>query len=126
MVIDEIKNILNRKFSLPLEEFYKRRIIIWDDPDNEFLEISKELELNNAKIITLTGFNNFYVKKLILEDDTLSNYLIYNPVRFETTENNWLLDVFEYSEHYKADYISGLLEELNASDSLMIRKTIKS
>lgn len=126
MAINEIKDILNRKFSLPLEEFYKRRIIIWDDPDNEFLEISKDLELDNAKIITLTGFNNFYVKKLILEDDTLSNYLIYNPVRFETAENNWLLDVFEYSEHYKADYISGLLEELNASDSLMIRNTIKS
>ena len=72
-----LKDILNRKFSLPLEEFYKRRIIIWDDPDNEFLEISKNLELSNAKIITLTGFNNFYVKKLILEDDPLSNYLIY-------------------------------------------------
>ena len=126
MAINEIKDILNRKFSLPLEEFYKRRIIIWDDPDNEFLEISKDLELDNAKIITLTGFNNFYVKKLILEDDPLSNYLIYNPVRFENAENNWLLDVFEYSEHYKADYISGLLEELNANDSIMIRNTIKS
>ena len=126
MVINDIKDILNRKFSLPLEEFYKRRIIIWDDPDNEFLEISKDLELINAKVVALTGVNNFYVKKLILEDDPLSNYLIYNPVRFENEESNWLLDVFEYSEHYKADYISGLLEELNATDSIMIRNTIKS
>ena len=61
-----------------------------------------------------------------MEDDPLSNYLIYNPVRFENEESNWLLDVFEYSEHYKADYISGLLEELNATDSIMIRNTIKS
>ena len=63
MVINDINDILNRKFSLPLEEFYKRRIIIWDDPDNEFLEISKDLELINAKVVALTGVNNFYVKK---------------------------------------------------------------
>lgn len=125
MAINDINEILNKKFSQPLEEFYKRRIIIWDDYDNEFINLINELQLNNAKILILSDNNKFYSKKLLLEDDPLSNYLVYNPLKFNNDNDNWLLDIFEYSEHYKADYISSLLEEINADDTAIIRNTVK-
>ena len=53
---------LNRKFAAPLPEFYKRRIVVWYDEDREFEDQIDGLALLNAKILRLTGSNNFYAK----------------------------------------------------------------
>lgn len=33
MAIEDIKNELEQRFAEPLDEFYKRRIIFWNDED---------------------------------------------------------------------------------------------
>ena len=36
MAMDDIKNELEKKFDEPLKEFYKRKIIFWNDESGEF------------------------------------------------------------------------------------------
>ena len=45
-----------------------------------------EVSLNNAKLLALTGTNNFAVKKLLSVDDITSNYLVYCPLSYEKPE----------------------------------------
>lgn len=49
MAIEDIKKELEQRFAEPLDEFYKRRIIFWNDEDGEFLDEVKSLTLSNAK-----------------------------------------------------------------------------
>ena len=64
---------LNRRFAAPLPEFYNRRIIFWKDEDREFEDKIGELELEQAKVLTLSGRNTFAAKKLLAVDDPHSN-----------------------------------------------------
>ena len=48
MAIEDIKKELEQRFAEPLDEFYKRRIIFWNDEDGEFLDEVKSLTLSNA------------------------------------------------------------------------------
>ena len=66
MAINDIKETLNKRFLRPLEDFYKRRIIIWNDYEQEFLSEINELVLDNAEVVVLSNNNNFMLKKLIL------------------------------------------------------------
>ena len=68
---------LNRRFAEPLPEFYNRRIIFWYDEDKEFEDKIPEIELSDAKLVSLTGSNNFEIKKLLTVDDKSGNYCIY-------------------------------------------------
>lgn len=81
MSTESIQFSLRERFAAPLPEFYKRRIVFWQDEDREFEAMLDELVIPDVKIIKLTGTNNFAVKKLLLHDDLTSNYLIYNPFR---------------------------------------------
>ena len=49
---------LNRKFAAPLPEFYKRRIVVWVDEDQEFVDKLDEVTVSGAKVVALTGTNN--------------------------------------------------------------------
>ena len=62
---EKIIQDLNRRFAAPLPEFYKRRIVVWIDEDQEFIDKLDEVTVENAKVVALTGANNFYVKKLL-------------------------------------------------------------
>ena len=94
---EKIIQDLNRRFAAPLPEFYKRRIVVWIDEDQEFVDKLDEITLGGAKVVALTGTNNFYVKKLLAVDDPTSNYLVYRPFAYESDEDNWLLDVELYA-----------------------------
>lgn len=122
---DKIIQELNQRFSAPLPEFYKRRIVFWYDEDGEFQERLNEVALNNAKLVALTGTNNFAVKKLLAVDDTTSNYLVYCPLSYEKPEDNWLLDIEMYSEEFRADLISIWMDELGIPSTPAMRKQVK-
>ena len=122
---DKIIQDLNRRFAEPLPEFYKRRIIVWHDDDGEYSEEIANITLTDAKIAVLTGTNNFYVKKLLCADDPASNYLIYCPFTYESQEDNWLLDIELYSEEYRADRISGWMDEMGIPQTPGLRKCFK-
>ena len=122
---DKITQELNQRFTAPLPEFYKRRIVFWYDEDGEFQDRLDEITLNNAKLLVLTGTNNFDVKKLLSVDDTTNDYLVYCPLPYEKPEDNWLLDIELYSEEFRADLISIWMDELGISAAPAMRKLVR-
>ena len=122
---DKIIQELNQRFAAPLSEFFKRRIVFWYDEDGEFQDRLDEITLNNAKLLVLTGTNNFSVKKLLTVDDTTSNYLVYRPFGYERLEDNWLLDIELYSEEFRADLISIWMDELGIPAVPAMRKLVR-
>lgn len=125
MDLQTISQELNKRFMAPLPEFYKRRIIVWYDEEREFEEQVNELELQNAKIICLTGSNNFAVKKAIAVDEPTQSFLLYCPIAYERQEDNWLLDVELYSEEFRADLIAIWMDEMCIPSSVALRKQVK-
>ena len=126
MDAEKIIQDLNRRFAAPLPEFYKRRVIFWYDEDKEFEDQIDAISLNDAKIVKVTGSNSFAIKKLLVMDDTASNYLVYCPVSFEHPEDNWLLNIELYSgEPFRADLNTIWMDEMGLPSSQMLRKQVK-
>ena len=126
MDVDNISRELNRRFLEPLKEFYKRRIIFWYDEDREFEEKLDGLQLDNAKIVRLTGSNTFAVKNLLCADDLSSNFLVYSPLSFQKDDDNWLINVQLYSEEFRADLVSIWIDEMGLTSTPIIRKQVKN
>ena len=121
-----IEQTLKTRFEAPLADGYKRRIIFWQDPDGEFSDFVDELSIDGVKVLKLTGSNNFAAKNLLTEDDTDSNYLVYNPVTYNDIRENWLLDIELYSEEFRADLLSIRMQELGMAPTANMRKAMKS
>ena len=125
MDAEKIIQDLNRRFAAPLPEFYKRRIVFWYDEDQEFANKLDEITVDGAKIIALTGSNNFYVKKLLAVDDPTSNYLVYSPLSYESLEDDWLLDMELYGEEFRADLVSMWMDEMGIPQTPALRRGFK-
>jgi uncharacterized protein (TIGR02687 family) len=125
MLSESIQIRLAERFAAPLPDFHDRRIVFWHDEDGEFATLADELALPNVSVLKLTGKNNFAVKKLLTEDDLKGNYLVYNPLAYTKTQDNWLLDIELYSEEFRADLVSMQMEELRAKPSPDMSKTVK-
>ena len=126
MDTDKIIQDLNRRFAAPLPEFYKRRIIFWYDEEREFEEALEGIQLDNAKLVVLTGNNNFELKKLLSFDDQLSNYLVYCPISYEKLDDNWLIDIELYSEAFRADLLSIWMDEMSIPSTPALRRQVKT
>ena len=122
---EKIIQDLNRRFAAPLPEFYKRRIVVWIDEDAEFTDKLDGITLSGAKVIALTGSNNFYLKKLLAVDDPTSNYLVYRPFAYESDEDNWLLDMELYGEEFRADLVSMWMNEMGIPQTPALRLGFK-
>lgn len=125
MDTDKVIQDLNRRFAAPLPEFYKRRIIFWYDEDREFEDKLGDIEIADAKLLVLTGTNNFAAKKLLCVDDTTSNYLVYSPITYESLEDDWLLNIELYSEEFRADLISIWMSEMELPATPDFRRLMK-
>lgn len=125
MDLNTIIRDLNTRFAAPLPEFYKRRIIFWYDEEKEFEDKLDEIPLENAKLLVLTGTNNFAAKKLLTVDDTTSNYLVYSPITYESKEDDWLLNIELYSEVFRADLVSIWLNEVDLPQTPDFRRLMK-
>ncbi len=123
---DSINQTLKARFAAPLKDFYTRRIIFWQDPEREFEPMLEELDLPDVKILKLTGSNNFIAKKTLLADDPDSNYLVYNPIRYEKITDNWLLDVELMNEEFRADLLSMRMQALNMAPTPELRKAMRA
>lgn len=120
-----IEQALAERFAAPLNDFYRRRIIFWHDPDGEFSSFVDELHLDGVKMLRLTETNSFAAKKLLLNDDTESNYLVYSPIAYPDERDDWLLDIELYSEDFRADLLSIRMQELSIPDVPQTRKVMK-
>lgn len=124
MAIEDIKKELEQRFAEPLDEFYKRRIIFWNDEDGEFLDEVKSLSLFNAKVLVLEEGSLFTSKKLLSSDDLTSNYLVYNSINVDP-EHDWFLDIKLYSDEYRADKTSRLMQEMQIVNTVELRNAVK-
>ena len=120
-----IEKTLAERFAAPVQENYKRRIIFWHDPDREFAEEIDALTIPSVKILKLTGSNNFAAKKLLLKDDTESNYLVYNPLSYKRVEDNWLLDIELQSESFRADMLSIRMQQFDTPSTPQFRNAMR-
>lgn len=124
MALEDIKKELEQRFEQPLPEFYKRRIIFWNDEAKEFINEISELSLSNAKVLILRENNQFVSKKLLSNDDLDSNYLVYNPLSSDL-EEDWFLDIKLYSEEYRSDITSRYMQEMSILNTPALRKVVK-
>ena len=125
MDLETISQELNRKFSTPLPEFYKRRIIVWYDEDCEFEDQVSNLSLSDATVIFMTGDNNFEIKKRVCIDEVTSNFLLYCPITYKKMEDNWLIDIELYSEEFRADLTAIWMDEMGIPSSVALRNQVK-
>lgn len=121
----DIKQNIQNKFKQPLADFYKRRIVFWKDSEKEFESTVDELNFDNVKIVKLTNSNSFSVKKQLLVDEPETNFLVYDTSSFDDPKDNWMWDIELYSEMFRADYLSTLLEEMNIAQHPSLRNTVK-
>lgn len=126
MDTEKVTQDLNKRFLAPLPDYYQRRIIFWFDEEREFEDKLDEVQLQNARLIRLTGSNSFAIKKLLGQDDKYSNFVVYSPVSYRRLEDNWLLDVQLYSEEYRADLLSLWMEEMHIPSSVTMRKHVRA
>lgn len=125
MDLATISQELNKRFHAPLPEFYKRRIIVWYDEEKEFEDQLNDLELQNAKVLCITGNNFFEIKRTLAVDEPTQNFLLYNPMNYEKPEDNWLMDVELYSEEFRADLIAIWMDEMGIPSSIALRNQVK-
>lgn len=123
---DTIFQKLTAIFAAPLPDFYDRRIVFWHDEDHSFTEMVDSIEIPGVKKLKLTGDNNFYAKKLLSEDDTTSDYLVYDPISYDDIRDNWLLDIQCYSEEFRADILSMQMEQYRVAVTPEMRRLMRA
>ena len=104
-----------------------RKLVFWYDTDGEFKEDIDSLELDNAKILKLTGTNQFKTKLLLECEDKTTNYLIYAPFAKPSVREDHLADIFRYSKEFQADKASLIISDMHidAKYRSLIQKYIK-
>ena len=98
-----------------------QRIVFWNDPEGEFADTLKELDLGDVKILHLDEHSPLELKILLEIQDKTGAYLLYDPNPELSPEDDWLLDIRLYSRTFYADRASIILNELGLeSESLRL------
>lgn len=117
MNLQEIRNFLKELFSKPKGDGKNRHIVFWYDESEDFIEEIDEFDLEGVKVIKLTPNNAFYVKYHIEKEDTESNILIYSNMKKPEPQEDWLYDIYSYSEEFSTDRATVIMRELKVQDS---------
>lgn len=120
--IEQIKD----RFSKQLGGFESRRVIIWHDPigafESEFagLDVSEIMSTRPLHLFMAEEGRMFSLKKALYCDYPDDDFLIYSCKQKDLSpkalEGNWIADVELVAEHFQADFISMLMDEIGASD----------
>lgn len=116
MNLQEIRNFLKDLFSKPLGDGKKRNIVFWYDENKDFVEEIDSFDLEDVKVIKLTKNNAFYTKYYIEKEDTLSNILVYSNMKKPEPNEDWLYDIFCYSEEFSTDRATVIMRELGVTN----------
>ncbi|WP_338488268.1 BREX-1 system phosphatase PglZ type A [Ruoffia tabacinasalis] len=117
MDLNQIISTLQKMLNKPLENYERRRIIFWEDQEQEFIDDWDSIKLEDVKLQELTNDNQFYIKHLLEAEDLDSSYLIYSNLDLQS-EDNWLLDMVLYTQTFKASRIDLIMNELQIDSTL--------
>lgn len=117
MNLQEIRNFLKELFSKPLGDGKTRHIVFWYDESEDFIEDIDTFDLEGIKVIKLTENNAFWAKYHIEKEDTTSNILVYSNMKKPIPQEDWLYDIFCYSEEFSTDRATVIMRELKVKDS---------
>lgn len=119
MNLQEIRNFLKELFSKPLDNGKKRHIVFWYDENEDFIDEIDSFDLEGIKVIKLTENNAFWIKHYIEKEDEISNILIYSNMKKPDPQEDWLYDIFSYSQEFSTDRATVIMRELKVMDSLL-------
>lgn len=88
------------------------RIVFWNDPEREFLNVLPFLLLDGVTTLRLDQEPALGVKIRLEREDPAGKYLLYAPTEEPDLEADWLLDVRLYSRSFRADRASIQLDGL--------------
>lgn len=111
---EKLQNLFSKK------EYYEdRKIVFWIDDNKDFKEEFENIELEGVNKIILHKNNFFTIKYLLEIEKPNENFLIYVDADLDLeSKENWLIDIYLYSEKFFADKISIIMDELNISFNL--------
>ena len=118
----DVRQELLRRFAAPLPEYYTRRIVVFEDDQGGFAADVEQMELPGVRILVMREDEWFTLRRQIESDYAAEDILLYCPKTFAHWQDNWLADVFKYSEIFRADYWSLLFEELHIADGVDMRR----
>lgn len=123
----DIANQLASRFSSPLEGAAMRRVVIWHDADGSFEDAFDRLVhagIESARpvhCIKAGEGSMFSLKRQIYRLNAGDDFLIYSRDQKNLSpkglEGNWLADIEFTAEHFQADFVSLLMDELGAEDA---------
>lgn len=119
MNLNEIRNFLKDLFSKPLCDGRKRHIVFWYDKNEDFIEEIDDFDLEEVKVIKLNENNAFYTKYYIEKEDTLSNILVYSNMKKPNPNEDWLYDIFCYSEEFSTDRATVIMREVGVTNPVL-------
>lgn len=89
--------------------FERQRIVVWDDPEQEYVDQVDLLQLHAVETIRIRD-NEFGVKARVLVEEPKVKFLLYRPVA--VAAEDWLLDLQLAYGSFRADRVSMVLERL--------------
>lgn len=111
---EDVAKELNILFAKKPRTGQKRNIVFWYNGDGKFQEQLPGLQeqLDDAEIVTYTGNNSFNLKYKIEVENPKKNYLVYVPSFKPASADNYLLDMYMYSQEFEADVATIYMREL--------------
>ena len=126
---------LKSHFEQELNDGFARRIVIWHDPEGEFAEDFAALADDPSALadamdrplhcVDVHDGNTFETKLDVCRRLQGDDFLLYRRRARAQLEDDWLADVEMYAEHFQADYISLLIQDLGAEDSPEVRSCLQ-
>lgn len=88
------------------------RIVFWNDPDREFLDMLASVQVEGVTTLRLDQVGALEVKIRLERQEPEGKFLLYAPTEEPEYVDDWLLDIRLYSRSFRADRASILLQEL--------------
>ena len=108
MDLQEIQNKINDLLSGS-----ERKIVFWYDDEGSYTDDVDSIELeDDAKLWKLTASNSFETKLLLEVKDKSSSYLVYAPFSRPDDKEDYLADIYYYSEHFYSDKLVQLMGDM--------------
>ncbi len=123
---EDVSKELNIMFAKKPRDGQKRNIVFWYNGDGKFKDQIQGLQeqLDDAEIVTYTGNNSFNLKYQIEVQYPEKNFLVYVPMFKPAPAENYLLDMYMYSQEFEADVATIYMRELGIKNPALF-ETVK-